>query len=110
MGLPLLKNTCLPSGKEGILSQQTSSLTLQLDSGLLSCLVTLSLSYGPASPACGSVRKPPQPRPMGPLRAQPHLSSSPLKLFPMMSTLARASTDQLLHRRLLYRAVPQWGM
>lgn len=39
-----------------------------------------------------------------------HLSSSPRKLFPMMTTLESASADQLLHRRLLYSAVPQCGM
>lgn len=30
-----------------------------------------------------------------------HLSSSPPKLLPMMTTLERASTDQFLHSRLL---------
>ena len=42
--------------------------------------------------------------------SQAYLSSSPLKLFPMMTILERASTDQLLHRRLLYSAVPQCSM
>ena len=33
--------------------------------------------------------------------APTHLSSSPLKLLPTMTTLERASTDQFLHSRLL---------
>lgn len=39
-----------------------------------------------------------------------HLSSRPRKLFPTMTILDRASTDQLLHSKLLYSAVPQCGM